>query len=99
MTLQNWDRLRQGLSRGNAGYALTVIWALVGIAVATLTRGNNPTLAWVAEGMAALVALALGVALFSGPWRAASRQCSDHPRTSTGPSGAHVGPRPRGSQG
>jgi hypothetical protein len=53
-------------SRGNAGYALTVVWALIAIAVANVTRDHNPTLAWLAAGMAALVAAALLLAQFTG---------------------------------
>lgn len=44
-------------SRGNPGYALTVVWALVGIAVAN--RELNPGLAVVATGGAVAVASAL----------------------------------------
>jgi hypothetical protein len=47
------------LSRGNVGYALTLVWALVAVAVANVTRDHNPTLAAVAVAMAVAVALAL----------------------------------------
>jgi hypothetical protein len=47
------------VSRGNVGYALTVIWALIGIVVANVSQAPNAAVAVVAGGMAALVALAL----------------------------------------
>ncbi len=46
------------VSRGNVWYALTIVWALVGIAVANLTREPSPTVAAVAGGAAVLIALA-----------------------------------------
>lgn len=46
-------------SRGNAGYALAVVWALIGIAVANVTNQPNTVVAFTASGMAAFVALAL----------------------------------------
>jgi benzodiazapine receptor len=46
-------------SRGNAWYASTVIWALVGIVVANVSRDQSTLVAAVAGGMASLIALAL----------------------------------------
>jgi hypothetical protein len=46
-------------SRGNAWYALTIVWALVGIVVANLVRVPNPVVAAVAGAMALVVSLAL----------------------------------------
>ncbi len=46
------------VSRGNVWYALTIVWALVGIAVANLTREPSPAVAVVAGGAAVLIALA-----------------------------------------
>lgn len=46
-------------SRGNAGYALTVVWALVAIGVANGMRGPNAPVAVAAGVMAGLVALTL----------------------------------------
>jgi len=46
-------------SRGNIGYALTVIWALIGVAVANGTTGAGAAVATVATGSAVLVALVL----------------------------------------
>jgi len=47
------------ISRGNAGYALTIIWALVAIAVANVMRGPNVAVAMTAIFMGALVVVAL----------------------------------------
>ncbi len=47
------------VTRGNLTYALTIIWALVGIAVAVVQRGQNPIATAVALLMAALVGVAL----------------------------------------
>lgn len=56
------------VSRGNLWYALTVIWALVGVAVANITRAPNTTIATVAGSMALAVALALVAArAWGGP--------------------------------
>lgn len=44
-------------TRGNAGYAGTIIWALVGIVVANTTERANPVVAVVAGALAVLVAL------------------------------------------
>ena len=47
------------VTRGNLTYALTIIWALVGIAVATVQRHQNPVATVVALLMAAVVGLVL----------------------------------------
>lgn len=47
------------VSRGNVGYALTIIWALIGIVVANLSPQPNTAVAVVAGSMAVLVAIAL----------------------------------------
>jgi hypothetical protein len=75
-------------SRGNAGYALTVVWGLIAIAIANLTRDNNPDLAWLAGGMAALVALALLLGQFTGPRTASSLGNPNHPRSEASPVGS-----------
>jgi hypothetical protein len=72
-------------SRGNAGYALTVVWALIAIAVANVTRDNSPTLAWLAGGMAALVALALLLPQCTGRQRVSSIRGPNHSRPATCP--------------
>lgn len=46
------------VSRGNIWYALTIVWALLGIVVANVTRESNPPVAAAAAAMAALIALA-----------------------------------------
>lgn len=46
-------------SRGNVGYALAVIWALIGIVVANVTNQPNTVVAFTASGLAAFVALTL----------------------------------------
>lgn len=61
------------VSRGNVWYALTVIWALVGVAVANVIREPNTTIAIMAGGMAAVVALAL-VAARTGLFPALSQR-------------------------
>jgi hypothetical protein len=43
------------VSRGNVGYALTVVWALAAIVVANLTERSNPTVAVAAAVMALVV--------------------------------------------
>jgi benzodiazapine receptor len=47
------------VSRGNWGYALTIIWAFIAIVVANVADHPNTPVALTAGGMAALVALAL----------------------------------------
>lgn len=83
-------------SRGNTGYALAVIWALIAIAVANVTRSNHPPIAWVAAGMAALVALALFLAQFTAPPRALSVPGPSRSQPGASPGAPLVGPRPRG---
>lgn len=46
-------------SRGNTGYALTVIWALIGIVVANVSQVPNTPVAVTAGSMAAVVGLTL----------------------------------------
>lgn len=46
-------------SQGNVGYALTIIWALVGIVVANVAYNPNPRVAITAASMAVLVAITL----------------------------------------
>lgn len=60
--------------RGNAPYALTVVWALIAVAVNQFTRAvptNSTTVGAVAAGMALLVGVAL---LLSRNWRGAWRE-------------------------
>jgi hypothetical protein len=83
-------------SRGNAGYALAVIWALIAIAVANVTRSNHATIAWLAAGMAALVALALFLAPFTRPRRPLSVPGPSPSQAGASPGGSFVGPRQRG---
>ncbi len=47
------------VTKGNVPYGLTIIWALIGIAVAIVQRNQNPIVAVVAVLMAALVGVAL----------------------------------------
>jgi translocator protein len=47
------------VGRGNVPYALTIIWALIGIVVANVTERDNPVVATVAGIVAAGVALVL----------------------------------------
>jgi hypothetical protein len=46
-------------SRGNLGYVLTFIWALIGVVVANIERTPSPSVVLVASSMAVLVAIAL----------------------------------------
>lgn len=47
------------VSRGNWGYALTIIWAFVAIVVANVRDHPNTPVAWTAGGMAALLGVVL----------------------------------------
>jgi hypothetical protein len=83
-------------SRGNAAYALAVIWALVGIAVANVTRTPNPAIALLAGGMAALIALALLFARFLSPQTVSPLQGPNRPPAAASPAGSLVDARQRG---
>lgn len=50
-------------SRGNVGYALTIVWALIGIIVANVVDVPNLLVAFTAGGMSGVVVLALAYAL------------------------------------
>ena len=54
--LASWVTVATG---GNAWYALTIVWALIGIVVANVVRAPNRTVAVVAAVMAVAVSLAL----------------------------------------